>query len=93
MSVEALKEQARGHEQNEQWQKALDLYIKAMDRMSEEDVPDIGLYNRAGDLATRTGASTQAVSFYGPSTTTSRLSFPTTRRVLRSMLLSNLAVC
>ena len=64
MSVEALKEQARGHEQNEQWQKALDLYIKAMDRMSEEDVPDIGLYNRAGDLATRTGASTQAVSFY-----------------------------
>ena len=64
MSVEALKEQARGHEQNEQWQKALDLYIKAMDRMSDEDAPDIGLFNRAGDLATRTGASAQAVSFY-----------------------------
>jgi hypothetical protein len=64
MSVEALKEQARGHEQNEQWQKALDLYIKAMDRMSDEDAPDIGLYNCAGDLATRTGASSQAVEFY-----------------------------
>ena len=64
MSVEALKEQARGYEQNEQWQKALDLYIKAMDRMSDEDAPDIGLYNRAGDLATRTGASAQAVEFY-----------------------------
>ena len=64
MSVEALKEQARRHEQNEQWQKALDLYIKAMDRLSDDDAPDIGLFNRAGDLATRTGASTQAVSFY-----------------------------
>ena len=64
MSVEAIKEQARGHEQKEEWQKALDLYIKAIDRMSDEDAPDIGLFNRAGDLATRTGASTQAVSFY-----------------------------
>ena len=64
MSVEAIKEQARGHEQKEEWQKALDLYIKAIDQMSDEDVPDIGLFNRAGDLATRTGASAQAVSFY-----------------------------
>ena len=64
MSVEAIKEQARGHEQKEEWQKALDLYVKAIDRMSDEDVPDIGLFNRAGDLATRTGASAQAVSFY-----------------------------
>ena len=64
MSVEALKEQARRHEQDEQWQKALDLYIKAMDRMSDDDQPDIGLYNRAGDLATRTGAYSQAVNFY-----------------------------
>ena len=64
MSVEAIKELARGLEQKEEWQKALDLYIKAIDRMSDEDVPDIGLFNRAGDLATRTGASAQAVSFY-----------------------------
>ena len=64
MSVEAIKEQARGLEQKEEWQKALDLYIKAIDRMSDEDAPDIGLFNRAGDLATRTGASAQAVSFY-----------------------------
>ncbi len=64
MSVEAIKEQARGHEQKEEWQRALDLYVKAIDRMSDEDVPDIGLFNRAGDLATRTGASAQAVSFY-----------------------------
>ena len=64
MSVEAIKELARGLEQKEEWQKALDLYIKAIDRMSDEDVPDIGLFNRAGDLATRTGASAQVVSFY-----------------------------
>ena len=64
MSVEAIKELARGHEQKEEWQKALNLYVKAIDQMSDEDVPDIGLFNRAGDLATRTGASAQAVSFY-----------------------------
>ncbi len=64
MSIEALKEQARQHEQNEQWEKALDLYSRAIDQMSEGDDPDVGLFNRSGDLATRIGRQAQAVTFY-----------------------------
>ena len=30
MSIESLKQQARKHEQNEEWQKALDLYSRAL---------------------------------------------------------------
>jgi tetratricopeptide (TPR) repeat protein len=61
VSIEALKEQAR---QNEQWEKALDLYSRAIDQMSEGDDPDVGLFNRSGDLATRIGRQAQAVTFY-----------------------------
>lgn len=64
MSIEALKEQARQHEQNEQWEKALDLYSRAIDQMSEGDDPDVGLFNRSGNLATRIGRQAQAVTFY-----------------------------
>lgn len=64
MSIEALKEQARRHEQKEQWDKALELYVQAIERVSPDDPPDIGLFNRAGDLATRVGRSAQAVTFY-----------------------------
>lgn len=52
MSIEALKEQARRHEQKEQWGKALDLYTQALDRMADDQF-DVGLFNRAGDLNTR----------------------------------------
>ena len=61
MSIEALKEQARQHEQ---WEKALDLYSRAIDQMSEGGGPDVGLFNRSGDLATRIGRQAQAVTFY-----------------------------
>ena len=61
MSIEALKEQARQHEQ---WEKALDLYSRAIDQMSEGGDPDVGLFNRSGDLATRIGRQAQAVTFY-----------------------------
>jgi tetratricopeptide (TPR) repeat protein len=63
MSIEALKEQARRHEQKDQWKKALGLYMRAIERMSADD-PDIALYNRAGDLNTRVGNDNQAVECY-----------------------------
>ena len=63
-SIESLKEQARRHEQKEEWGKALALYQKAIDKLAEEDQPDIGLYNRVGDLHTRTGNSDEAVASY-----------------------------
>ena len=53
MSIEALKEQARTLEQKENWGKAIDLYTKAIAQLVEEEQPDIGLYNRVGDLQVR----------------------------------------
>ncbi len=64
MSIETLKEQARSHEQKEEWQKALDQYSKAIDKLAEEEQPDIGLYNRVGDLYVRVGQLDAAVEHY-----------------------------
>lgn len=64
MSVEALKEQARRFEQNEQWDKALDLYVQAISRLDQDEHPDISLFNRAGDLSTRVGNIQAAVEQY-----------------------------
>ncbi len=69
MSIEALKEQARRHEQKEQWQKALDLYVQAMSRLDGADQIDISLYNRAGDLCTRLKKHDTAVEYYEKSVT------------------------
>ena len=64
MSIETLKEQARRHEQKEQWQKALDQYGLAIAKLVEEEQPDIGLYNRVGDLYVRVGNLDAAVEHY-----------------------------
>jgi hypothetical protein len=53
MSIEKLKEQTRHREQKEEWQKALDEYKVAIKKLAEEEQPDIGLYNRVGDLYVR----------------------------------------
>lgn len=63
-SIEGLKEQARRHEQKEEWKKALDLYLKAIEQLEAEEQPDIGLYNRVGDLFTRTDERTRAADHY-----------------------------
>lgn len=59
--IEGLKEQARRHEQKEEWRKALELYQRAIDHLAEEDDPDIGLHNRVGDLYIRVGEIDSAV--------------------------------
>lgn len=66
MKIQALKEQARVHERKEEWKKALDAYLKAIKRMADadEEHPDIGLYNRVGDLHTRLGNIEAAVEHY-----------------------------
>jgi tetratricopeptide (TPR) repeat protein len=64
MSIEALKEQARRHEHREEWRKALDQYKKAIAKLDAEDQPDIGLYNRVGDLFVRVGDLDDAVKHY-----------------------------
>jgi len=62
--IDSLKEKARSHEQKEEWQKALDLYGKAIAKLDEADTPDISLFNRVGDLNTRIGRSDAAVEHY-----------------------------
>lgn len=63
-NIEALKEQARRHEQKEEWQKACDLYMRAIERLDEEEQPDIGLYNRVGDILIRLGTYEKAVEHF-----------------------------
>lgn len=66
MKIEAIKERARSHEQNEEWQKALDLYLDAIRKLADDEdgQPDISLYNRAGDLQTRIGNVEAAIGHY-----------------------------
>ncbi len=64
MKVEELKEQARRHEQREEWQKAFDLYSTALGFQSEDEAPDIALLNRVGDIQTRLGQIDGAVGRY-----------------------------
>ncbi|MEX2467611.1 MAG: tetratricopeptide repeat protein [Gemmatimonadota bacterium] len=64
MSIESLKTQARRHEQQDEWQKALDQYGKAIAELAEDDQPDIALYNRVGDLYVRVGNYERALEHY-----------------------------
>lgn len=64
MSIESLKQQARKHEQNEEWLKALEQYDKALAELAREEQVDIGLYNRVGDLYVRVGKVEPAVEHY-----------------------------
>jgi tetratricopeptide (TPR) repeat protein len=64
MSIESLKQQARRHEQDEQWQKALEQYQKAIRELDKDEQTDIGLINRVGDLYVRVGKLGEAVQYY-----------------------------
>jgi tetratricopeptide (TPR) repeat protein len=64
MSIESLKAQARRHEQQEEWLKALDQYGKAIEVLDKEDQPDIGLLNRVADLYVKVGDFDKALSLY-----------------------------
>ena len=63
-NIEKLKEQARKYEAKEQWGKALEPLIKAIDAMerSPDEVADLSLYNRVGDLYIKTGETSLAFS-------------------------------
>lgn len=64
MTVESLKKEARRHEQREEWIKALDLYLQAIEAQAGEDEPDIALHNRVGDLQVRLSDLEGAVGNY-----------------------------
>lgn len=64
MNTEALKQQARRHEQREEWLKAIEQYARAVDELAREDQPDLSLYNRLGDLEIRVGHIERGVEYY-----------------------------
>jgi tetratricopeptide (TPR) repeat protein len=64
MNLEALKEKARRHELKEEWKKALDTYRQVIQKQKQDDSPDIGLFNRIGDIQTRLRQIDGAVESY-----------------------------
>jgi tetratricopeptide (TPR) repeat protein len=66
MSLEKLKDTARKFEQKEDWRKAIEAYVKAIQQMESgrEAAPDLSLYNRVGDLYLKINDTQAAVRHY-----------------------------
>jgi len=66
MNLEKLKLVARQHEGREEWRKAIDVYLKAIEAFEsgEAPVPDLSLYNRVGDLYMKINSTGSAVQSY-----------------------------
>ena len=66
MNLEKLKDTARKFEQKEDWRRAIEVYLKAIQQIEsgQETSPDLSLYNRVGDLYLRTNDTTAAVRSY-----------------------------
>lgn len=61
-TFQKLKHEARRAEQRSDWARAIDLYQQALD--TDEDMADLSLYNRIGDLYLRLGKNEAAVECY-----------------------------
>src|SRR5262249_22145862 len=66
MNLEKLKDSARKFEQKEDWRKAIDVYLKAIQQIESgaETSPDLSLYNRIGDLYLKIHDTPAAVRSY-----------------------------
>ena len=66
MNLEKLKDTARKLEQKEDWRKAIEVYLKAIQQAESgaENTPDLSLYNRVGDLYLKINDTTEAVRSY-----------------------------
>jgi tetratricopeptide (TPR) repeat protein len=66
MNLEKLKDTARKLEQKEDWRKAIDVYLKAIQQAESgtDTSPDLSLYNRVGDLYLRINDTAEAVRSY-----------------------------
>src|SRR5919107_624469 len=66
MNLEKLKDTARKLEQKEDWRKAIEVYLKAIQQIEsgQETSPDLSLYNRVGDLYLKTNDTAAAVRSY-----------------------------
>jgi tetratricopeptide (TPR) repeat protein len=66
MNLEKLKDTARKFEQKEDWRRAIEVYLKAIQQIEsgQETSPDLSLYNRVGDLYLKTSDIAAAVRSY-----------------------------
>jgi tetratricopeptide (TPR) repeat protein len=66
MSLEKLKDSARKFEQKEDWRKAIEVYLKAIQQIEsgKDATPDLSLYNRVGDLYLKVSDTASAVRHY-----------------------------
>jgi tetratricopeptide (TPR) repeat protein len=66
MNLEKLKDTARKLEQKEDWRKAIEVYLKAIQQAESgaETSPDLSLYNRVGDLYLKINDTAEAVRSY-----------------------------
>ncbi|HEX2219046.1 MAG TPA: tetratricopeptide repeat protein [Gemmatimonadales bacterium] len=66
MNLEKLKDTARKYEQKEDWRRAIEIYLKAIQQIEsgQETSPDLSLYNRVGDLYLKTNDTPAAVRSY-----------------------------
>lgn len=66
MNLEKLKDTARKYEQKEDWRRAIDVYVKAIQEFESgrESAPDLSLYNRVGDLYIKLNDPASAVRSY-----------------------------
>ncbi|HET7599711.1 MAG TPA: tetratricopeptide repeat protein, partial [Gemmatimonadales bacterium] len=66
MSLEKLKDTARKFEQKEDWRKAIEVYLKAIQQSEsgKDATPDLSLYNRVGDLYLKVADTASAVRHY-----------------------------
>src|SRR5688572_7017794 len=66
MNLEKLKDTARKLEQKEDWRKAIEVYLKAIQQAESgaETTPDLSLYNRVGDLYLKINDTSEAVRSY-----------------------------
>jgi tetratricopeptide (TPR) repeat protein len=64
-SISKLKDEARKHEQREEWEKAIQAYLQVLRVADEEEAEvELPLYNRLGDLCVRLGRAEEAVRHY-----------------------------
>ena len=66
MNLEKLKDTARKYEQKEDWRRAIDAYLQAIQaaESGRDPAPDLSLYNRIGDLYLKINDSASAVRSY-----------------------------
>ncbi len=66
MNLEKLKDSARKFEQKEDWRRAIEVYLKAIQQIESgnEPAPDLSLYNRVGDLYLKINDTAAAVRSY-----------------------------